>query len=55
MLVDTERCAVRRALNEERSRYCAFVSCIKPMLDEEACMVSEFQQLEEVSRVLKCQ
>ena len=55
VLVDTERCAVRRALNEERSRYCAFVSCIKPMLDEEACMVSEFQQLEEVSRVLKCQ
>ena len=50
VLVDTERSAVRRALNEERSRYCAFVSCIKPMLDEEACMVSEFQQLEEVSR-----
>ena len=47
--MDTERSAVRRALNEERSRYCAFVSCIKPMLDEEACMVSEFQQLEEVS------
>ena len=48
--MDTERSAVRRALNEERSRYCAFVSCIKPMLDEEACMVSEFQQLEEVSQ-----
>ena len=50
-MVETERCAVRRALNEERSRYCAFVSCIKPMLDEEAHMVSEFQQLEEVSRI----
>ena len=50
-MVETERSAVRRALNEERSRYCAFVSCIKPMLDEEAHMVSEFQQLEEVSRV----
>ena len=48
-LVETERAAVRRALNEERSRYCAFVAGIKPMLDEETSMVSEFQQLEEVS------
>ena len=47
-LVETERAAVRRALNEERSRYCAFVAGIKPMLDEETSMVSEFQQLEEV-------
>jgi hypothetical protein len=52
LLVDTERSAVRRALNEERSRYCIFVTCFKPLLDEENALVSEFQQLEEVSNRL---
>jgi hypothetical protein len=52
LLVDTEKSAVRRALVEERSRYCAFVACLKPLLDEEVAMVAEFQQLEEVSKKL---
>lgn len=51
-LVETEKNAVRKALIEERSRYCAFVHCIKPILDEEVGLVSEFQQLEEVSKKL---
>ncbi len=51
-MVESERSAVRRVLNEERSRYCSFVSCFKPVLDEEGALVSEFQQLEEVSNKL---
>ena len=35
-----------------RSRYCAFVSCLKPVLIEEGGLVSEFQQLEEVTKKL---
>ena len=47
-LHDVEKSAVRRVLVEERSRYCLFISCLKPVLTEEISMVSEFQQLEEV-------
>jgi hypothetical protein len=32
-------------LTEERARYCTFVSCLKPVLDEEISMMSEFQQV----------
>ena len=48
-LHEVEKCAVRRVLVEERSRYCTFISCLKPVLSEEISMVAEFQQLEEVS------
>ena len=51
-LEETEKNAVRRALTEERSRYCAFVHYLKPVLTEETCLVSEFQQLEEVTKRL---
>ncbi|TRY62188.1 hypothetical protein TCAL_17208 [Tigriopus californicus] len=51
-LSDTEKNAVRRVLMEERSRYCTFVACLKPLLDEEVSLVTEFQQLEEVSKKL---
>jgi len=47
-LHETEKCAVRRVLVEERSRYCTFIAAIKPVLSEEISLVSEFQQLEEV-------
>jgi len=47
-LHEVEKCAVRRVLVEERSRYCTFISCLKPVLSEEISMVAEFQQLEEV-------
>lgn len=31
-LEETEKNAVRNALIEERSRFCAFVSCLKPVV-----------------------
>ena len=49
---ETEKNAVRRALTEERSRYCAFVHYLRPVLTEETGLVSEFQQLEEVTKRL---
>lgn len=52
LLEDTEKSAVRRVLTEERARYCTFVSCLKPVLDEEISMMSEFQQLEEINKKL---
>ena len=51
-LQETEKNAVRKALIEERSRYCTFVSCMKPVLSEEGALVSEFQQLEEITKKL---
>ena len=51
-LEETEKNAVRRALTEERSRYCAFVHYLRPVLTEETGLVSEFQQLEEVTKRL---
>ena len=47
-LHEVEKAAVRRVLVEERSRYCTFVACLKPVLREEVSLVSELQQLEEV-------
>ena len=47
-LHEVEKSAVKRVLVEERSRYCTFVACLKPVLGEEISMVSELQQLEEV-------
>ena len=32
MLESTEKTAVRTALVEERSRYCHFISCLKPVI-----------------------
>ena len=51
-LQEQEKNAVRKVLIEERSRYCTFVSCLRPVLGEEAGLVSEFQQLEEVTKKL---
>ena len=36
-LHEVEKAAVRRVLVEERSRYCTFVACLKPVLGEEVC------------------
>jgi hypothetical protein len=47
-LHEVEKSAVRRVLVEERSRYCTFIACLKPVLGEEISLVSELQQLEEV-------
>ena len=52
ILQDTEKSAVRKVLTEERSRYCTFVTSLRPVLEEEAGMVSDFQQLEEINKKL---
>ncbi|KAI9513982.1 hypothetical protein NQZ68_037232, partial [Dissostichus eleginoides] len=39
VLEDMEKRAVCRALIEERSRYCSFVSMLKPVLDHEINML----------------
>merc|ERR1712038_1441716 len=55
ILQETEKAACRKALTEERSRYCIFVASIRPVLEEESSMVSDFQQLEEINKKLvKC-
>ncbi|XP_033115351.1 protein MTSS 1-like isoform X2 [Anneissia japonica] len=45
LLEETEKAAVRNCLVEERSRYCTFVTLIKPVVDEECSMLSETTHL----------
>ncbi|XP_050424159.1 protein MTSS 2-like isoform X2 [Adelges cooleyi] len=48
VLEETEKRAVREALVEERSRYCIFVTFLKPVIDEEVAMLTELSHLQEV-------
>ncbi|XP_026817994.1 metastasis suppressor protein 1 isoform X3 [Rhopalosiphum maidis] len=48
VLEETEKRAVREALIEERSRYCIFVTILKPVLEEEVAMLMELSHLQEV-------
>ncbi|XP_025411793.1 MTSS1-like protein isoform X2 [Sipha flava] len=48
VLEETEKRAVREALIEERSRYCIFVTFLKPVLEEEVAMLMELSHLQEV-------
>ena len=43
-----QRVSVRRAMTAQRSRYCTFVACLKPVLDEEMGCFEEVAQLEDV-------
>uniref|UniRef100_A0A8C9UAU2 MTSS I-BAR domain containing 1 n=1 Tax=Scleropages formosus TaxID=113540 RepID=A0A8C9UAU2_SCLFO len=47
-LEDTEKRAVCRALIEERSRFCSFVSMLRPVLDEEIGMLGEVTHLQTI-------
>ncbi|XP_047203909.1 protein MTSS 1 isoform X5 [Girardinichthys multiradiatus] len=47
-LEETEKRAVCRALIEERSRYCSFVSMLKPVLDHEINMLGEVTHLQTI-------
>uniref|UniRef100_A0A3B5MET0 IMD domain-containing protein n=1 Tax=Xiphophorus couchianus TaxID=32473 RepID=A0A3B5MET0_9TELE len=47
-LEETEKRAVCRALVEERSRYCNFVSMLKPVLDHEINMLGEVTHLQTI-------
>ncbi|XP_050525136.1 protein MTSS 2 isoform X2 [Daktulosphaira vitifoliae] len=48
VLEETEKRAVREALIEERSRYCIFVTFLKPVIEEEVSMLTELSHLQEV-------
>ncbi|KAJ8000153.1 hypothetical protein DPEC_G00201890 [Dallia pectoralis] len=53
LLEETEKQAVRKALVEERSRFCMFVSMLKPVVDEEMSMLGEITHLQTLTDDLK--
>ncbi|XP_046702069.1 protein MTSS 1-like isoform X3 [Silurus meridionalis] len=53
MLEETEKQAVRKALIEERARFCIFVSMIRPVVDEEMAMLGEIVHLQTIAEDLK--
>lgn len=48
LLEEAEKQAVRRALVEERARYCLLVACLTPVLEEELLMLQETSHLQEI-------
>nr|XP_015828819.2 protein MTSS 1 isoform X3 [Nothobranchius furzeri] len=53
LLEETEKQAVRKALVEERSRFCCFVSMLRPVVDEEMSMLGEITHLQTLTDDLK--
>ncbi|XP_052002870.1 protein MTSS 1-like isoform X7 [Xyrauchen texanus] len=53
LLEETEKQAVRKALIEERGRFCSFVSMLKPVVDEEMSMLGEIVHLQTIADDLK--
>ncbi|XP_061109547.1 protein MTSS 1-like isoform X2 [Conger conger] len=53
LLEETEKQAVRKALIEERSRFCSFVSMLRPVVDEEVSMLGEVTHLQTIADDLK--
>ncbi|XP_072572858.1 protein MTSS 1-like isoform X1 [Paramormyrops kingsleyae] len=53
LLEETEKQAVRKALIEERGRFCTFVSMLRPVVDEEIGMLSEITHLQAIADDLK--
>ncbi|XP_066525345.1 protein MTSS 1-like isoform X2 [Hoplias malabaricus] len=53
LLQETERQAVRKALTEERARFCTFISMLRPAIDEEVCMLGEITHLQSISDDLR--
>jgi hypothetical protein len=51
-LFDQEKKCLRQVLNEDRHRFCNFVACLKPVIDEELGMLSELGQIEDVMHKL---
>lgn len=47
-LQEREKFYLRQGLLEERGRYCTFVNCLRPVIDEEFRMLQELNQVEEV-------
>ncbi|KAM3872829.1 protein MTSS 1-like [Diretmus argenteus] len=53
LLEETERQALRKALIEERQRFCCFVAMLRPVVDEEISMLGEVTHLQAISDDLK--
>uniref|UniRef100_A0A8P4GJ97 IMD domain-containing protein n=1 Tax=Dicentrarchus labrax TaxID=13489 RepID=A0A8P4GJ97_DICLA len=53
LLEETEKQAVRKALVEERSRFCYFVTMLKPVVEEEMSMLGEITHLQTLTDDLK--
>lgn len=48
LMEETEKQAVRRALLEERSRYCSFISLLQPVVNVEIAMLGETTHLQAI-------
>uniref|UniRef100_A0A3B5QBM4 MTSS I-BAR domain containing 1 n=1 Tax=Xiphophorus maculatus TaxID=8083 RepID=A0A3B5QBM4_XIPMA len=53
LLEETEKQALRKALIEERQRFCCFVALLQPVVDEEISMLAEVTHLQTISEDLK--
>uniref|UniRef100_A0A8B9KLB8 MTSS I-BAR domain containing 1 n=1 Tax=Astyanax mexicanus TaxID=7994 RepID=A0A8B9KLB8_ASTMX len=53
LLEETEKQAVRKALIEERARFCTFVTMLRPVVDEEMSMLGEIIHLQTIADDLK--
>ncbi|NWQ80846.1 MTSS1 protein, partial [Columbina picui] len=53
LLEETEKQAVRKALIEERGRFCTFISMLRPVIEEEISMLGEITHLQTISDDLK--
>ncbi|KAM6909783.1 protein MTSS 1-like isoform 2-T2 [Xenentodon cancila] len=53
LLEETEKQALRKALIEERQRFCCFVAMLRPVVDEEISMLGEVIHLQTISEDLK--
>ncbi|XP_055081220.1 protein MTSS 2-like [Periophthalmus magnuspinnatus] len=53
VLEEAETCAVRRALVEERGRFCCLVSMLRPIMDEEVSLLGEMSHLQSLSEDLR--
>ncbi|XP_020361068.1 protein MTSS 1 isoform X8 [Oncorhynchus kisutch] len=53
LLEETEKQAVRKALVEERSRFCTLVSMLRPVVEEEMSMLGEITHLQTLTDDLK--
>ncbi|XP_068425474.1 protein MTSS 1-like isoform X11 [Clinocottus analis] len=53
LLEETEKQALRKALIEDRQRFCCFVALLRPVVDEEISMLGEVTHLQAISDDLK--
>ncbi|XP_077454302.1 protein MTSS 1-like isoform X2 [Stigmatopora argus] len=53
LLEEIEKEALRKALIEERQRFCSFVAMLRPVVDEEISMLGEITHLQTISDDLK--